>query len=287
MSLARIHEELMLCYREDLERHEKDLLEMARLEAGVEEGREGWREMEGMVGGLREGWESVWREVTRVEGKQAVIDGELRELEIMVGVGRGVGGGGTGAWQQQQLQFRQQQQGGGGGGGGVDVLVEERAALYEAAVRVDERLRRVMGATSELSDRLGGMLERRLSDDGPLSQVVRIVNAHQHALEWLARTADGLAGEGEEVEWRVRTTAKLSRLMPEGEGGNGEGGGGGGSTFGGKEGGVRFLPLPISIAEQGQEERPQQQQNQQQQEQQQQQQQQQILGGGGGFFGGR
>ena len=56
-------------------------------------------------------------------------------------------------------------------------------------VHVDEKLLRVVRAIQDLSERLGGWLERRLSDDGAAAQIVRIVNAHQHALEWAQRTA--------------------------------------------------------------------------------------------------
>lgn len=206
-SLAQIHAELMLCLEEDLARHEREQAEIARMEAEVEDARRSAREGEEMVREVSSAWEAVWREVMRVEGKQAAIEAELRELEAMMEE-KGD------RWQQRAIQqggegrlFRDQ--------GGM----EERVAMHQLAVRVDDRLRRVLTRIRELSNQVGGALEKRLSDESPVANMVRIMNVHQHALEWVTRTAESLEKDGKEVEWRVKTTAKLPRLQENGSDG--------------------------------------------------------------------
>ena len=55
----------------------------------------------------------------------------------------------------------------------MEPQLEQRSQLFEEAVRVHERLNLTISSIKDLASRLGGRMERRLSDDGPISDVSR------------------------------------------------------------------------------------------------------------------
>ena len=61
--------------------------------------------------------------------------------------------------------------------------------MYEGAVEIDKKLGVCVCVIEELIHKFSSFVERRLSDDAPASHLLRIVNAHQHTLEWVQRTA--------------------------------------------------------------------------------------------------
>lgn len=142
------------------------------------------RVLDAAVADLSAAWGELDAGLSYVEGKQAALETDMAGLEKSLAV---------------LLE----------GDVALDGADLERMDLYDLLQGMDAELNMLLRRVTREAGRVGGIYERHISPpdaENPMGIFLRLTNDHQHALEWLQRTARQVEDAAMQCEMEMTAT---------------------------------------------------------------------------------